>query len=75
MIASCKAVFADTWAFVDAACDPGAAMREAARALYTCRTQSCDVTLGGDDVCTAEEAAFTAAAAPYGACLVAKQSP
>lgn len=74
-LASCKAMFADTWAFVDATCDPGAAMREAARALYTCRTQSCDVTLGGDDVCVAEEAAFTAAQTPYGACLTGKQSP
>jgi hypothetical protein len=74
MVASCKAMFADTWAFVDASCDPNAALRDAARAVYTCRTQStCDVTLGGDDVCTAEEAAFTAAQSTYGACLVAKQ--
>lgn len=74
MVASCKAMFADTWAFVDASCDPDAALRDAARAVYTCRAQStCDVTLGGDDVCTAEEAAFTTAQTAYGACLVAKR--
>lgn len=72
MVASCKAMFADTWAFIDTGCDPGAPMREAARALYTCRAQSCDLTLGGDEVCVAEEAAFTAAQTPYGACLTAK---
>jgi hypothetical protein len=75
MLASCKAMFADTWAFVDATCDTGAAMRSAARALYTCRAASCDITLGGDEACTAEEAAFTAAQAPYGACLASRPAP
>jgi hypothetical protein len=70
-VASCKAMFADTWSFVDTACDSGAGMRDAARALYTCKTQSCDVTLGGDDVCVAEETAFAAAQTAYGACLAA----
>ncbi len=70
-VASCRAMFSNTWAFVDDACDPDLALRDAARALYTCRTTSCDVTLGGDDVCVPEEDAFTAAQTVYGACLVA----
>jgi hypothetical protein len=70
-VASCKAMFSNTWAFVDEACDADFALRDAAKALYTCRTTTCDVTLGGDDVCTAEEAAFTMAQTVYGACLVA----
>ncbi len=68
-VSSCKAMFADTWAFVDQACDPDAALRDAAKALYTCRARSCDLTLGGDEACVAEEAAFSDAQASYGACM------
>jgi hypothetical protein len=75
MLASCKAMFADMWTFVDAPCDTGAPLRNAARALYACRATSCDVTLGGDEACTAEEAAFTAAQVPYGACLASRPAP
>lgn len=72
-VASCKAMFRNTWAYVDLACDADASLREAARALYACRVATCDVTLGGDDVCTAEEAAFDAAQSLYGSCLAAGQ--
>lgn len=68
-VTSCKAMFADTWAFVDETCDGDHALRDAAKALYTCRAESCDVALGGDDVCVSEEAAFSAAQDAYGACL------
>ena len=68
MLASCKAMFRDVWAQVTS-CDEDRALRDAARALYTCRTSSCEVTLGGDDVCVAEEEAFTARQDAYGACL------
>ncbi len=71
-LASCKAMFADTWSFVDQSCDTDEALRGAARALYTCRAQSCDAALGGDDVCVDEETAFSAAQDAYGACLASK---
>jgi hypothetical protein len=71
-VASCRSMFDDTWAFVEEACDADLGLRDAARALYVCRASSCDVTLGGDDVCTAEETAFAAAQDVYGACLAAK---
>lgn len=69
-VASCQAMFRDTWAWLDAGCDGDAGLGAAAKALYTCRSASCDVSLGGDDVCTAEETAFEAAQQAYGACLV-----
>jgi len=72
-IASCKAMFADTWAFVNTGCDAGAPLREAARALYACRAASCAVTLGGDEACVAEETAFQAAQDAYGTCLATGQ--
>lgn len=71
MVRSCKASFRNTWAFVDQRCDDGRALRDAARAFMACRTASCDATLGSDDVCVEEEAAFRAAEATYGACLAA----
>ncbi|MCA9640276.1 MAG: carboxypeptidase regulatory-like domain-containing protein [Polyangiaceae bacterium] len=71
-VTSCKAMFSDTWAFVDESCDADAALRDAAKALYTCRAQSCDAALGGDDVCVDEDAAFNAAQDVYGACLSGK---
>ncbi|NUP13387.1 MAG: carboxypeptidase regulatory-like domain-containing protein [Polyangiaceae bacterium] len=70
-IESCKAMFANMWASIDASCDETRALRDAARSLYECRTVSCDVTLGGDDVCVPEEEAFEAAQASYGSCLIA----
>ncbi len=68
-VASCKAMFANTWADVDVVCDESAGLREAARALYTCRSADCEVTLGGDEVCASEEQAFASAQAAYGTCL------
>lgn len=70
-LASCQAMFQNTWSYVDEACDEDLALRDAARALYVCRTASCDTTLGADDVCVEEEAAFAAAQTAYGACLAA----
>ena len=69
MVESCKASFRNTWAFVDERCDEGRVLRDAARAFMVCRTASCEQTLGGDDVCVDEEAAFREAEATYGACL------
>lgn len=71
-VASCKAMFGDTWAFVDEACDPDGALKDAAKALYVCRARSCELALGGDEACVAEEAAFSAAQDVYGACLGGK---
>jgi hypothetical protein len=71
-VASCKAQFRNVWASVDAACDATAKLRDAARAVYTCRAKSCDLTLGDDAVCATEEAAFRAAEETYGACYAAK---
>lgn len=68
-IASCKAMFRNTWGMVDTSCDAEAGLREAARALYTCRAASCEVTLGGDEACVPEETAVRAAEVTYGACL------
>lgn len=75
MLASCKAMFRNTWAFVDVDCDADAALREAARAFYACRASSCENTLGGDRVCVPEEEAFRAAEATYGACVLAGRQP
>ncbi len=69
MVESCKASFRNTWAFVNEPCDDARALRDAARAFMACRTESCDKTLGGDDVCVDEEIAFRAAEATYGECL------
>ena len=70
-VESCKAMFRNTWAQVEPACDENSVLRDAARAFYECRTASCDVTLGGDDVCVPEETLFDAAQSLYGACLAA----
>ena len=71
-VESCKAMFANAWSFVDVTCVEDAAARDAAKALYDCRAASCDIALGGDDVCTMEEDAFRAAQEVYGACLAAR---
>lgn len=73
-LASCKAMFRNTWAFVDDACDASTQVRDAARAVYACRATSCAIALGDDDVCVAEEAAFRTAEASYGACLAGASS-
>ena len=70
-LASCKAMFRNVWAAVDLDCDAEAGLRDAAAAVYTCRAASCEITLGDDDVCVAEETAFRAAEDQYGACLAA----
>lgn len=70
-LASCKAMFRNVWAAVDTGCDNEAGLRDAAAANYLCRAASCDITLGDDDVCVAEEMAFRAAEDQYGACLSA----
>jgi hypothetical protein len=71
-VASCKASFRNTWAFVDPTCDKDHALRDKARATYVCRAKSCALTLGGDTACANEDAAFRAAEATYGACVSAK---
>lgn len=73
-VESCKAMFRNMWAYVDESCDADSAIRASAKALYECRTTSCDVTLGGDEACTAEEEAFRAAEIAYGRCLVDTQA-
>lgn len=66
--ASCKTMFKDMWSTIDATCDASAGFRAAAKALFTCRGASCTVTLGGDEACTAEDAAYVKAMETYGAC-------
>lgn len=68
-VTSCKAMFRNVWAQVDEVCDEGRALRDAAAAVYACRSESCDQTLGADDVCVGEEEAFRDAEAIYGACV------
>lgn len=71
-LASCKKMFKNVWASVDEGCDPDHTFRAAARAAFTCRSSSdCDLVLGGDDACRAEDDAFRAAELTYGACVVA----
>ena len=71
-LASCKLMFRDVWANLDESCDDTHALRDAARAVYTCRASAdCDIVLGLDDVCVAEEAAFRAAELTYGTCIAA----
>ena len=71
-VASCKAMFRNTWSFTDDACSTASSLRDAARDFYTCRAKSCTETLGDDDVCVTEETAFRAAEASYGACMSKK---
>jgi len=71
-LSSCKAMFRNVWAEVDADCDAESGVGAAARAVYDCRSVDCDVTLGGDDACATEETSFRAAEDVYGACVVAK---
>ncbi len=70
-LASCKAMFRNVWAAVDTSCDSEAGLRDAAAANYLCRAASCEITLGDDDVCVAEEMAFRTAEDQYGSCLAA----
>lgn len=73
-LASCKAMFANTWAWLDEACAESSGVADAAKQLYDCRAAGpCDVTLGGDDVCVAEESAFAEAELAYGDCLLASR--
>ncbi len=69
MLASCKATFRNMWAFTKEPCATSSNVRAAGKALFTCRASTCANTLGGDAVCVAEEDAFRAAEATYGACL------
>jgi hypothetical protein len=61
-------MFRDLWASVTS-CDDDHSLRDAALALYLCRGEPCETTLGGDDVCIAEEVAFAEAQVTYGGCL------
>ncbi len=70
-LASCKAMFRNTWAFVTESCDTGATLRNAAAAFYNCRAKSCADALGDDSVCVEEEKAFRAAESTYGTCMLA----
>lgn len=72
--ASCTAMFRNVWASIDADCDAESDVKGAAKALYACRAESCELTLGGDEACVDEESAFEAAQVAYGACLVAAGS-
>lgn len=70
MEASCRAMFRNTWASVDEACDAEAGLRDAASVVYACRVEGpCDVTLGHDEACAEEEVVFREAEAVYGACV------
>ncbi|MFO0547227.1 MAG: carboxypeptidase-like regulatory domain-containing protein [Polyangiaceae bacterium] len=68
-VESCKAMFENVWAYFDTDCDADSALRDAAKRLYDCRSADCTTALGGDTICTAEEADFEAAQVAYGACL------
>lgn len=74
-VASCKAMFKNALSFVDPSCDPDAAFRGAWKTLFDCRAQSCELALGGDEACAAEDAAFAAAMATYGACYAKSHAP
>ncbi len=67
--ASCKKMFKGAWSYVDAACDADGAFRGAAKTLFSCRAASCDLTLGDDTACAAEDQAFVTAMGQYGACF------
>jgi hypothetical protein len=70
-LASCRSMFRNMWASLDAACAASSGVVAAALATYQCRAASCVETLGGDEVCSAEDAAFRQAESAYGACLAA----
>lgn len=74
-VASCKAMFKNMWSYVDLTCDAESAIREPYRALFDCRASSCELALGGDEACVAEEQAFLDALANYGACYAARHAP
>lgn len=71
-LTDCKAAYRNGWSYVDESCDATAKVRDAAKTFYACRTASCANALGDDSVCAAEDAAFRAAEATYGACVAAK---
>ena len=68
-VASCRAMFRNMWASVDEACGAASGVVAAALGAYQCRASSCVETLGADDVCVAEDAAFREAEAAYGVCI------
>ncbi|MEJ7733930.1 MAG: carboxypeptidase-like regulatory domain-containing protein [Polyangiaceae bacterium] len=68
-VASCRAMFRNMWASLDEACAASSGVVAAALGAYQCRASSCVETLGADDVCVPEDAAFRAAEAGYGACV------
>ncbi len=72
---SCKAMFRNALSFVDAGCDADEVFRGAWKALFDCRAASCEVALGGDTACAAEDAAFVDAMEKYGACYAEKHAP
>lgn len=68
-IGSCRAMFRNVWAFVNEPCDAQSKVRDAAKAMYACRTSSCQKLFGYDTECVDEEKAFRAAEVVYGACV------
>ncbi len=74
-VESCKAMFRNALSFVDASCDADGAFRGAWKTLFDCRAASCDVALGDDTACPAEDAAFVDAMETYGACYAKKHAP
>lgn len=74
-VESCKAMFRNALSFVDPACDADGAFRGAWKTLFDCRAVSCDLALGGDAACEAEDAAFVAAMQTYGACYAEAHKP
>lgn len=72
-LASCKAMFRNVWASIDQGCDPDGELRAAARALYDCRSASCELVLGDDEACVPEEAAVREAESTFGSCLKASE--
>lgn len=74
-LASCQAMFKNMWSYVDLACDAENNIREPYRALFDCRAATCELALGGDEACAAEEQVFLDALASYGACYAASHTP
>ncbi len=68
----CKKAMRNELSWIDPTCDAKAHVRDAWKAFYDCRAADCTNALGkSEEVCTAEEAAFTSAMASYGPCYKA----
>lgn len=71
-VISCKAHYGRMWAWLDDACASSSGVKDAAKAVYDCRSANCDKALGDDTACPDQETAFRAAELTYGACVAAK---